>query len=153
MQQGQRSTYARRRWGPAGLGSGAGSRRARTARTVGRWCCVDSPRTRRRSRCPSSCTRPGRSGTTRRAGCTRTLGKRSGVLEVLALNMCIKIAVQVVHWSGGMLAEDRQNARCTGMRKVRILLPETRKMFNAKSDEREGRVNSCELGALVLLQA
>lgn len=70
---GQRSTHARRRWGRAGPCWGAGSRRGRTARTAARWCCAGSPRTRRRSRCPSSCTRPGRSGTTWRVGCTRTL--------------------------------------------------------------------------------
>lgn len=85
--RGQRSTHARRRWGRAGPGWGAGRRRGRTARTAARRCCAGSRRTRRRSRCPSSCTRPGRSGTKRRAGCTRTLrgrgGRAGGLLQVV----------------------------------------------------------------------
>lgn len=71
-------THARRRWGLSGLGWGAGSRKARTAHTVARSCCADSPRTRRRSRCRSSCTRPGQSGRTWRAGYTRTLRQDGG---------------------------------------------------------------------------
>lgn len=69
-------THARRRSGPAGLGSGAGRRTARTARTVGPPCCVDSPRTRLRSCCRSSCTRRGRSDTMWSDGCTHTLRRK-----------------------------------------------------------------------------
>lgn len=69
-------TYVHRRWGPSGLCWGVGRRKVHTARTGARLCCADSRRTRLRSRCRSSCTRPGQSGTRWSAGYTRTLGKK-----------------------------------------------------------------------------
>lgn len=84
-------THARRRWGPSGRGSGAGSRRAHTARTAGPPCCVDSRRTRLRSCCRSSCTWPGRSGTMWSAGYTRTLRSKSHIYcwGSFLVKMCI----------------------------------------------------------------
>lgn len=86
-------TYARRRWGPSGLGSGAGSRRAHTARTVVPPCCADSRRTRRRSCCRSSCTRPGRSGTMWHVGYTRTLRKKKTKWDLLVVFLSLKMCI------------------------------------------------------------
>lgn len=85
-QRSEVTTYARRRLGLAGLGSGAGSRTARSARTAGPPCCVDSPRTRLRSCCRSSCTRRGRSDTRWSDGCTHTLRrKQTKVLDLMVV--------------------------------------------------------------------
>ncbi len=78
-------TYAHRHRGPSGPGSGAGSSRAHTARTVGPPYCVGSRRTRLRSRCRSSCKRPGRSDTTWSGGYTHTLRKTGTKWDLLVL--------------------------------------------------------------------